>query len=131
MTGLDAQAKAVSDLDPFGDDFLEDPYQAHRELREAGCAVWLERYRVWAMARHEQVDAALRDPETYCSDRGVGLADFAREEPWRPPSLLLEADPPPNTPVRGARSRRCSHPGRSRRCARTSPLRRMRWSTGW
>ncbi|MDQ2816067.1 MAG: cytochrome P450 [Actinomycetota bacterium] len=98
MTALDAQATPVGDLDPFGDDFLEDPYQAHRDLREAGCAVWLERYRVWAMARHEQVDAALRDPETYCSRRGVGLTDFA----WRPPSLLLEADPPDHTRARRA-----------------------------
>src|SRR6185369_5263780 len=25
---------------------------------------------------------------------GVGLANFRHEKPWRPPSLLLEADPP-------------------------------------
>ena len=64
--------------------------------------VWLERYRVYVMARHEQVDAALRDPDTYCSRRGVGLADFAREKPWLPPSLLLEADPPEHDRARRA-----------------------------
>lgn len=96
MTALDAQATPVSDLDPFGDNFLEDPYQAHRDLREAGCAVWLERYRVWAMARHEQVDAALRDPETYCSRRGVGLTDFAREEPWAPEPAARGRPPRPH-----------------------------------
>ena len=63
--------------------------------------VWLERYRVYAMARHEQVDAALRDPARYCSRRGVGLADFAREKPWRPPSVLLEAERELNTNLRG------------------------------
>ncbi|CAM5581462.1 Cytochrome P450 OS=Streptomyces aurantiogriseus OX=66870 GN=GCM10010251_57750 PE=3 SV=1 [Streptomyces aurantiogriseus] len=31
-------------------------------------------------------------PLLTCS--GVGLADFRHEKPWRPPSLLLEADPP-------------------------------------
>jgi cytochrome P450 len=31
---------------------------------------------------------------TFCSSRGVGLSDFAKETPWRPPSLILEADPP-------------------------------------
>jgi cytochrome P450 len=46
------------------------------------------------MARFGEVQAALRDHETFCSGRGVGLSDFAKEEPWRAPSLLLEADPP-------------------------------------
>jgi 4-methoxybenzoate monooxygenase (O-demethylating) len=84
----------TSDLDPFSDAFLDEPFAPLRQLRDAGPVVWLEPYRVYAMARHEQVEAALRDPGTYCSRRGVGLADFAREKPWRPPSLLLEADPP-------------------------------------
>lgn len=46
------------------------------------------------MARFVEVQAALRNHETFCSGRGVGLSDFAHEAPWRPPSLLLEADPP-------------------------------------
>jgi cytochrome P450 len=91
-----------TDLDPFGDDFLADPYPGHEELREAGPVVWLRRYRVYAMARFADVDAALRDPDTFCSSRGVGLTDFATEENWRPPSLLLEADPPEHTGAREA-----------------------------
>ena len=47
-----------------------------------------------AMARYAEVHEALRDWETFCSSAGVGLSDFRRETPWRPPSLLLEADPP-------------------------------------
>jgi hypothetical protein len=34
----------VSDLDPFSEAFLRDPYPAYRELREAGAVVLLERY---------------------------------------------------------------------------------------
>jgi cytochrome P450 len=102
MSVIDAGTVPSSELDPFADEFLDEPYPAHEDLREAGPAVWLSRYRVWAMARHEHVSAALRDHETYCSRRGVGLADFAREEPWRPPSLLLEADPPDHTRARHA-----------------------------
>ena len=81
-------------IDPFSDDFLADPYAHHAALRDKGPVVWLESIGVFAMARHAEVQAALRDHETFCSGRGVGLADFAREEPWRAPSLLLEADPP-------------------------------------
>jgi cytochrome P450 len=40
------------------------------------------------------VRAALHDPDAFCSSAGVGISDFRKEEPWRPPSLLLEADPP-------------------------------------
>ncbi|NEE01266.1 cytochrome P450 [Phytoactinopolyspora halotolerans] len=90
----------VSQIDPFDETVLADPYPAHRELRDLGAVVWLERYRVWGMARHEQVEAALNDPQTFCSARGVGLSDFHKEKPWRPPSLLLEADPPDHTRAR-------------------------------
>ena len=79
----------VSDLDPFAPEFLEDPYPYHDALREAGPVVWLEKYDLCAMARYQQVRAALSDWETFCSSRGVGLTDFAKEEPWRPPSIIL------------------------------------------
>jgi cytochrome P450 len=46
------------------------------------------------------VHAVLNDPLTFCSSRGVGLSDFAKEKPWRPPSLILEADPPAHTRTR-------------------------------
>jgi 4-methoxybenzoate monooxygenase (O-demethylating) len=36
----------------------------------------------------------LNDWQTFCSSRGAGLSDFAKEKPWRPPSLVLEVDPP-------------------------------------
>ncbi len=82
------------DLDPFDPVVLADPFASHTGLREAGPVVFLPRIGCFAMARHAEVQAALKDFETYVSGRGVGLADFSREEPWRPPSLLLEADPP-------------------------------------
>ena len=92
----------VSDLDPFSEAFLRDPYPGHERLREAGPVVRLGAYGIWGMARHEHVAGALTDHETYRSAAGVGLADFTKEEPWRPPSLLLEADPPEHTRARHA-----------------------------
>ncbi|KAE9737303.1 cytochrome P450, partial [Escherichia coli] len=47
----------------------------------------------------------LNDPLTFCSSRGVGLSDFAKETPWRPPSLILEADPPAHTRTRAVLSK--------------------------
>jgi 4-methoxybenzoate monooxygenase (O-demethylating) len=46
------------------------------------------------MGRYAEVRAALTDWQRFCSSAGVGLSNFRREKPWRPPSLLLEADPP-------------------------------------
>lgn len=81
-------------IDPFDEGFLADPFAHHAALRDAGPVVWLESIGCYAMARHGEVQAALKDFGTYVSGRGVGLSDFAHEEPWRPASLLLETDPP-------------------------------------
>src|SRR3712207_1162402 len=84
----------VSDVDPFSVEFFENPHRIHEELREAGPVVWLKAWNCWAVARHAEVYAVLNDWQTFCSSRGVGLSDFAKEKPWRPPSLVLETDPP-------------------------------------
>jgi 4-methoxybenzoate monooxygenase (O-demethylating) len=98
-------SRPVSSVDPFSHGFLHDPYPHHHALREAGPVVWLEQYGIWTMARHEQVRDALTDYETYCSSAGVGLSDFRKEPPWRPPSIILEADPPLHTRTRAVLTR--------------------------
>ena len=97
--------RPVSAIDPFSHAFLSDPYPHHEVMREAGPVVWLEQYGIWAMARHQEVRDALTDWETYCSGAGVGLSDFRKEPPWRPPSIILEADPPLHTRTRAVLTR--------------------------
>jgi len=63
-------------------------------LRDAGPVVRLSRYGVLAVARYDEVQAVLADWRAFSSARGVGLSDFAKEKPWRLPSLVLETDPP-------------------------------------
>src|SRR5262249_40133981 len=70
--------------------------------------VWLERYGLWASARHAEVQAALSDWQTFSSAAGVGIDDFRRTKPWRPPSLILEADPPLHTRSRTVMKRALS-----------------------
>ena len=69
-------------------------------LRDAGPVVWMERYGVWAIARHGDVSAALADPQTFCSSAGIGFAHFGKKTPWRKPSIILEADPPEHSRTR-------------------------------
>lgn len=93
------------DIDPFAIDFFENPYPAQAALREAGPVVYLDKWNVYGVARYAEVNAVLNDPLTFCSSRGVGLSDFKKEKPWRPPSLILEADPPAHTRTRAVLSR--------------------------
>jgi len=87
-------------IDPFCREFFDDPFTAHAALRDAGPIAYLPRYDIFAVARYENVHAMLLDWGNFCSARGVGLSDFAKEKPWRLPSLLLETDPPPHDRTR-------------------------------
>jgi cytochrome P450 len=92
-----APARAVGPLDeadPFSAEILADPLPFQAALRDAGPVTHLTRYDLYGMGRYAEVHAALVDWQRFCSGAGVGLANFRREEPWRPPSLLLETDPP-------------------------------------
>jgi 4-methoxybenzoate monooxygenase (O-demethylating) len=82
------------DIDPFCPAVLEDPLPSHAALREAGPVVFLPSHGVYALARYQPVHTALTDWQAFCSGAGVGLSNFRTEPPWRPPSLLLETDPP-------------------------------------
>lgn len=107
-TSLEApsqNARPVSNKDPFDLNTLANPFPLHQHLRETGPVVWLEHYQIWALARYEQVHAALNDWETFCSSAGVGITDFRKEKPWREPSILLEKDPPEHTHARSAMTR--------------------------
>ena len=96
------------DLDPFDDSFLTNPYPFHAQIREAGAVVHLDAYGIYASARHAEVTRGLSEWETFCSSAGVGLEDFRRTRPWRPPSLILEADPPLHTRSRTVLNRALS-----------------------
>ena len=109
----------VLDDDPFGTEVLTDPYDFHRRLRDAGPVVFLARYGIYAMGRFDEVSASLRDWETFVSSRGAGLADFAKEQPWRPPSLLLEAAATPE-PLRSAQCPSTARPPPTSPCWTTT-----------
>jgi cytochrome P450 len=91
---FDPATVPVVDIDPFSHEVLQDPLPLEVALREAGPLVYLSAHNVYAMGRYEQVYAALRDWQGFQSGAGVGLSNFRTEKPWRPLSVLLEADPP-------------------------------------
>ena len=94
------------DDDPFGREILTDPYPFHRVLRDLAPIVLLWRYGVYAMGRFDEVLASLLDWQTFVSSRGAGLSDFAKEKPWRPPSLPASPESWPKARTGFAKSSR-------------------------
>ena len=88
------------DIDPYAEEVLRDPIPYYAELRAKGPLTWLGRYGIFAAGRHAQVQEIFSDWERFVSSRGVGLTDFKTETPWRPPSIVLEVDPPAHTRTR-------------------------------
>ena len=93
------------DVDPFSDENIDEPYAMHEVLREAGPVTYLPKYDLFVLARHAECQAVLTNWEVFISSAGVGLANFRHEAPFRPKSILLEADPPDHTVVRTVISR--------------------------
>lgn len=91
---------SVWDIDPYDESVLANPLPYYDELRARGSFVYLSKYAMLACGRYTETREVFGDWERFVSSRGVGLADFAHEAPWRPPSLVLEADPPDHTRTR-------------------------------
>jgi cytochrome P450 len=51
------------------------PWDGYRELRDAGPAVWLNKYGMFALARYSSARRALEDWESFPSGRGVMMND--------------------------------------------------------
>jgi cytochrome P450 len=107
MTTNAAPHSKIADInpDPYAHEVLVDPHPYYAQLREAGAVVWLSSWKIWAMPRYREVHDSLNDWKTFTSARGVGHDDFTKQKPWRPPSLILEADPPLHTRTRGVLTR--------------------------
>lgn len=83
-----------SDLDPFSPEFRSDPFTPYAELRELGPIVWLKRHGIWVVSRYDRVREVLSDWKRFSNAGGGGIKNYFLEKPWRPPSLILEVDPP-------------------------------------
>lgn len=82
------------DIDPYAEEVLTAPTSFFDQLRAAGPFAYLSRYGVLACGGYEVTREVFSDHERFVSSRGVGVSDFLLEEPWRPPSIILEVDPP-------------------------------------
>jgi len=84
----------ILDIDPYDPAVLTDPSPYYQRLRDLGPFVYIPQYQALACGRFEQTREVFSDWERFVSSRGVGLQDFKLGKPWRPPSIVLEVDPP-------------------------------------
>jgi len=96
------------DVDPYDTAILTNPNPYYAELRSLGEVVHIPRYSVLAIGRFETTRKVFSDHENFVSSRGVGLDDFSVAQSWRPPSIILEVDPPEHTKTRKVLARALS-----------------------
>ena len=91
----------VLDLDPYAMDVLTDPLPFYRALLEAGPVVRFEKYGVYGVGRYNELREVVTDYARFTAESGVGIQD-ARDPnaQARPPSALVEVDPPRHTDTR-------------------------------
>lgn len=98
----------VWDIDPYAEDILLDPAAYYAELRARGPLVYIPKWSVLASGRYDETREIFSDHARFVSSRGVGLNDFKYGKPWRPPSIILEVDPPDHTKTRKVMARALS-----------------------
>ena len=64
------------DIDLFSDEATANPYPTYQQIQEAGPQVWLSQYDIWAIARYDDVRAALRADSALLSGKGVSMNDM-------------------------------------------------------
>jgi len=85
-------------FDPFSDDFFNAPYATYRRMRAEAPVYYNEKYDFYALTRHADVAAAMKDVETFSSSRGVDLQMVQSGNP--PPPLIIMMDPPDHRRMR-------------------------------
>jgi cytochrome P450 len=89
-------AKVV--FDPFSNDFFNTPYATYRRMRDEEPVYYSENYDFYALTRHADVVAAIKDSETFSSSRGVDLEMVQSGNPV--PPLIIMMDPPEHRRMR-------------------------------
>ncbi|KUI20774.1 cytochrome [Mycobacterium sp. GA-1285] len=105
MTAVDDKAHGSAlYYDPYRVDIVADPYPTYARLREEAPLYYNESYDFWALSRHEDVERALLDWQTFSNSRG-DILELIQSEFEMPKGVMMMEDPPVHTMLRGLMSR--------------------------
>ncbi|KWX24416.1 cytochrome P450 [Mycolicibacterium wolinskyi] len=85
-------------FDPFSEDYFNNPFDIYRQMREEAPLYYSAEQDFYALTRHEDVAAALKDHEAFSSSRGCDLAMVQGDEP--PQKSIIFMDPPDHRHMR-------------------------------
>ncbi|MFN3001749.1 cytochrome P450 [Mycolicibacterium wolinskyi] len=85
-------------FDPFSEDYFNNPFDIYRQMREEAPLHYSAEQDFYALTRHEDVAAALKDHEAFSSSRGCDLAMVQGDEP--PQKSIIFMDPPDHRHMR-------------------------------
>jgi cytochrome P450 len=83
---------------PFAQDYFDNPYEVYARMRDEAPLYYDEAEDFYALTRHADVAAALKDPEAFSSSRGCDLGMVRGEEP--PQKSIIFMDPPDHRHMR-------------------------------
>jgi cytochrome P450 len=90
--------------DPYDADINADPYPTYRRLRDEAPIYYNERFDVWALSRHADVEQALVNWQTFSNRRG-DILEIVQSGMELPSGVVLFEDPPLHTMHRSLMSR--------------------------
>ncbi len=76
-------------FDPFSEEFFNGAWDTYRRMQEEAPVYYSEEYDFYALTRHEDVAAGLKDFETYSSAYGIDLSGLASQRLIDPVAYLL------------------------------------------
>lgn len=85
-------------FDPFSVEYFDDPYEIYLRMQDEAPVYYSEEFDFYALTRHADVAAALKDHETYSSTRGCDLAMVQGDE--GPQKSIIFMDPPDHRVMR-------------------------------
>jgi cytochrome P450 len=86
-------------FDPFSEEYFTNPFEIYRRMRAETPLYYDEKEDFYALTRHEDVAAALKDFETYSSTRGCDLAMVRKGISAEMKSIIF-MDPPEHRHMR-------------------------------
>src|SRR6201998_3001742 len=85
-------------FDPFSEEFWNGAWETYRRMQEEAPVYYNEQYDFYALTRHVDVAAGLKDFETYSSAYGIDLSMVRSGQ--RPPQSIIFMDPPDHRHMR-------------------------------
>ncbi len=90
--------------DPYDADISADPFPTYRRLRDEAPIYYNERFDVWALSRHDDVEPGLVDWQTFSNVRS-DILEIIQSGLDLPPGVVMFEDPPLHTMHRGLMAR--------------------------